>query len=99
VIAAVAGERSQFVAGYIYSCPGTIVMEDLCAQGFNVAERRKGLDLSHCLLVMRMLARFHAASVVLHDRDPEAMSLYDKNFFSEPELRESLQNFVSGTYP
>lgn len=99
MIAAVAGECSQFLARYLYSCPGTIVMQDLCAEGFKMAERRQGLDLSHCLLVMRMLARFHAASVVLHDRDPEAMSLYDKNFFSEPELRESLQNFVSGTYP
>jgi hypothetical protein len=99
VIATVAGECSQFVARYLYSCPGTIVMEDLCAQGFKMAERRQGLDLSHCLLVMHLLARFHAASVVLHDRDPETMSLYDKNLFCDPAMQESLQNFVSGTYP
>jgi hypothetical protein len=74
-------------------------MEDLCAQGFKMAERRQGLDLSHCLLVMRMLGRFHAASVVLHDSDPEAMSLYNKNFFSDPEMQEGFQKFVSGTYP
>jgi hypothetical protein len=74
-------------------------MQDLCAEGFKMAERRQGLDMCHCLLVMRLLGRFHAASVVLHDRDPEAMSLYDKNFFCEPELREGLQKFVSGTYP
>jgi hypothetical protein len=46
-----------------------------------------------------MLARFHAASVVLHDRDPETMYIYDKNFFSDPEMGEGLQKFVSGMYP
>jgi hypothetical protein len=74
-------------------------MEDLGARGFKMAERRQGLDLSHCLLVMRMLARFHAASVVLQDRDPETMSLYYKNFYSEPGVREGCHKFVSGTYP
>jgi hypothetical protein len=73
-------------------------MQDLCAEGFKMAERRHGLDFSHCLLVMRMLARFHAASIVLHDRDPELMSLYDQNFFSEPATREGFQKFVSGRY-
>ncbi|XP_023726683.1 uncharacterized protein LOC111874986 [Cryptotermes secundus] len=92
------GECSQFAARYLYSCPGTIVMQDLRAEGFKMAERRQGLDFSHCLLVMRMLARFHAASVVLHDRDLETMSLYDKNFFSDPEMKEGLQKFVSGTF-
>jgi hypothetical protein len=74
------------------------VVQDLSAEGFKMAERRHGLDLPHCLLVMRKLARFHAASIVLHDRDPESMSLYDQSFFSEPATREGLQKFVSGTY-
>jgi len=93
-----AGECVHFVAHYLYSCPGTIVLQDLCAEGFKMAERRKGLDFSHCLLVMRTLAMFHAASVALHYRDPESMSLYDVNCFSEPATREYLQKFVSGTY-
>ena len=75
-----------------------IVLEDLCAQGFKMAERRQGLDLTHCVLIMRMLAKLHAASVVLHDQDPESMSTYDQNFFSEPESRKTFQNFVSGMY-
>ena len=63
-----------------------------------MAERRRGLDLAHCLLAVRMLAKFHAASVVLHDQDPESMSIYGQNFFSEPETREGLHKFISGTY-
>jgi hypothetical protein len=74
------------------------VLEDLCAEGFKMAERRQGLDLAHCLLVMRLLARFHAASVVLHDQDPESMSIYEQSFFSEPIIREGLRNFFSGMY-
>jgi hypothetical protein len=74
-------------------------MQDLCAEGFKMAERRQGLDLSHCLLVMRMLGRFHAASAVLHDRDPDEFSVYDKNNFSSPKIREGAQKFIGGTYP
>jgi vesicle coat complex subunit len=74
------------------------VLEDLCAEGFKMAERRHGLDLAHCLLVMRLLAKFHAASVVLHDQEPESMSIYDQSLFSEPVVIEGLRNFVSGMY-
>jgi hypothetical protein len=61
-----------------------------------MAERRQGLDLAHCLLTMRRVAKFHAASVVLHDQDPESMSIYDKSFFSEPVVREGSRKFFSG---
>ena len=63
-----------------------------------MAERRQGLDLAHCLLTVRLLAKFHAASVVLHDQDPESMSIYDQSFFSEPVVLEGSRDFVSGMY-
>jgi hypothetical protein len=47
---------------------------------------------------MRLLAKFHAASVVLHDQDPESMSIYDQSLFAEPAVREGLGNFFSGMY-
>ncbi|XP_069678755.1 uncharacterized protein [Periplaneta americana] len=94
---ALPGVTEKFAADYVYSCPGTIVMEDLCAQGFKMAERRRGLDLSHCMLVMRTLARFHAASMALHERTPEAMTEFDKNFYADPNTREGLQKFISGS--
>ena len=74
------------------------MLEDLCAEGFKMAERRHGLDLAHCLLIMRMLAKFHAASVVLHDQEPESMSIYEQSIFSEPVVLEVFRNFVSGMY-
>jgi hypothetical protein len=98
VICVDAGVCSQFTARYLYSCPGTIVVQDLCAEGFRMAERRQGLDLSHSLIVMRMLARFHAASVVLHDRDPDEFSVYYKNLYACPETLEGSEKFIFSTY-
>jgi hypothetical protein len=74
------------------------VVEDLFAEGFKMVERRQGLDLAHCLLIMRLLAKFHAASVVLHDQDPESMSIYDQSFFSEIVVLEGSRNYASGMY-
>ena len=74
------------------------MLEDLCAESFKMAERRQGLDLAHCLLTMRRLAKFHAASVVLHDQDPESMAIYDKSFFSEPAISEACRKIFSGMY-
>jgi len=74
------------------------VLEDLCAEGFKMAERRQCLDLEHCLLIMRLLAKFHAASAVLHEEDPQSMSIYDQSFFSDPAIREECRSFFSGMY-
>ena len=45
--------------------PLFIVMEDLSALGFRMADRMCGLDLDHCILALRGLARFHASSVAV----------------------------------
>ncbi|PSN52417.1 hypothetical protein C0J52_03162 [Blattella germanica] len=92
---AMPGVCEPFAAQYVYSSPGIIVVHDLCAQGFQMAGRRQGLDLDHCLLVMRTLAHFHAASVVLQDQNPDSMACYQHNFFSEPATREGLGKFMS----
>jgi hypothetical protein len=47
---------------------------------------------------MRLLAKFHASSVLLHDQDPQSMSIYDQSFFSEPAVLEGFHGFVSGMY-
>ncbi|XP_069690930.1 uncharacterized protein [Periplaneta americana] len=71
------GKCQPFAAKYVYSCNGphqsTIILEDLKRKGFKMAERTTGLDMDHCILVMRTLARFHAASVALKDRNPEIL--------------------------
>ncbi|EDW19510.1 uncharacterized protein LOC6583364 [Drosophila mojavensis] len=40
-----------------------IVLQDLKALGFRMMNRLAGLDLRHCLLVMKKLAQLHAASL------------------------------------
>lgn len=80
----------------IYACKTFVVLEDLSAAGFKMGERRKGLDLDHCLLVMRTLARFHAASVVLHEQDPDSMKEYAISFFCDLGVNEHWSGFFSG---
>ena len=59
-------------------------------------DRLVGLDLHHVLLVMRTIARFHAASVVLHQQEPECFKLYYDQIYIEPAMVESLGPFFTG---
>lgn len=43
----------------------TIVFDDLTQYGYKLASRQKGLDEEHCVVILRKLAKFHAASMVL----------------------------------
>jgi hypothetical protein len=80
----------------MYACQSFLVLEDLSAVGFRMMDRLEGLDLDHCLLVMRSLARFHAASVALHEQDPDSLKQYDVSFYSEPSLYSSWKNSIDG---
>lgn len=59
-----------------------IVLEDLAEAKYILADRFTGLDLKHILMVMRKLARMHAASVVIHQKDPTAYRNFDAGMFS-----------------
>ncbi|KAJ9581050.1 hypothetical protein L9F63_023774 [Diploptera punctata] len=82
---------SPFSAKHLYSqfCPTNqiIVLEDLKESGFEMAERTAGLDLDHCMLVMRKLGQFHAASLVLKEKNPELFHV-----FVDPISEEMVQN-------
>ncbi|XP_069690924.1 uncharacterized protein [Periplaneta americana] len=92
------GKCQPFAAKYVYSrigpCKSTIVLEDLNKKGFKMAERTTGLDMEHCLLVMRTLARFHAASIALKDRIPELL----EPFMSE-ELLDATETQFKDAFP
>ncbi|CAB3383858.1 Hypothetical predicted protein [Cloeon dipterum] len=49
-----------------------LILEDLKEQSFRLADRRKGLDLRHCRVVLAALARLHAASFVLKEKNAAA---------------------------
>lgn len=47
-----------------------IFLEDLRSQGFKMADRRLGLDETHVDLVLKELAKFHAASFLMQAKTP-----------------------------
>jgi thiamine kinase-like enzyme len=68
-------------------------MEDLKAQGFSMAERIAGLDMKHCLLVMRQLGRYHAASAVLHEKEPKHSREFLENIYTTNPPEAAVQFF------
>ncbi|XP_069690951.1 uncharacterized protein [Periplaneta americana] len=82
--------NQPFSAKYLYSdsheTASSIVLEDLKVNGFRLADNRiSGLDLKHCLLVMKTIARFHAASLVQYEKDPTIFEPFMDNMFSIDE--------------
>ncbi|XP_076285070.1 uncharacterized protein LOC143211359 [Lasioglossum baleicum] len=74
--------------------PLCLVMEDLAAIGFRMADRIAGLDLAHSVLAIRGLAKFHAASVALCEKEPKQKSKYWKGIFNE-EHPEDMSAFFN----
>ncbi|XP_069690896.1 uncharacterized protein [Periplaneta americana] len=90
------GEFQPFGARYFYSHKGmpatVVVLEDLKKLGFTMGDRTHGLNMDHCLLVMRTLARFHATSVVMHERDPDCFKPFMETIYRD-EMKEHLGGF------
>jgi hypothetical protein len=63
--------------------PALLVIEDLAPLGFRMADRMSGLDLTHSILALHGLARFHAASVALCEKEPKQKEMYWKGIFYE----------------
>ncbi|XP_075145286.1 uncharacterized protein LOC142220182 [Haematobia irritans] len=60
-----------------------LVFEDLCEQGYVMANRLQGLDMDHTLLILRKLAKMHATSAILNERDRGSLEGYDRGFFNK----------------
>jgi hypothetical protein len=69
-----------------------IVLDDLKEQGFRMADRTVGLDIKHCLMVMKTLARSHAASAVLHLKNPEVFKPIGEGYYCERH-RKSIEMY------
>ncbi|XP_018355495.1 PREDICTED: uncharacterized protein LOC108756291 [Trachymyrmex septentrionalis] len=72
--------------------PTLLVIEDLASLGFRMADRSSGLDLDHSLLAFRGLARFHATSVALCEKNPTQKEMYLKANYNHqsPEIKSFL---------
>ncbi|CAD6238140.1 GSCOCG00008411001-RA-CDS [Cotesia congregata] len=76
--------------------PKVLMIEDLAPLGFKMANRHTGLDFNHCTLALQGLAKFHASSVLIIEKNPELKEIYSKGMF-EMEFPEDMSNFfVSG---
>lgn len=45
-----------------------LILQDLSPYGYQIADRRTGLDLDHCMLVLERIAKFHASSAALYHK-------------------------------
>ncbi|KMQ87508.1 hypothetical protein RF55_13191 [Lasius niger] len=76
--------------------PTLLVMEDLAPLGFRMACRQAGLDLPHCILAIRGLARFHATSVAVCEKEPNQKQMYSRGIFNGECPPEMSEFFVLG---
>ena len=90
------GNLKPIAAKCIYTStePAAIILEDLKKEGFRLADLTDGLDLKHCLLVMRTIAKYHAASLILHLQDPSRFKVFLDNFFSQ-DFHNGMSGFFS----
>lgn len=76
-----------------------LMMEDLSVTSYQMAKRQEGLDLNHSLLVMRLIAKYHAATAIIIQRDPAAVEDFKKCgryvSGSDKEVRSILPTIVS----
>lgn len=79
---------------YKTSRPHTLILEDLMTSGFKMADRRARLDLAHCKMTVKNLARFHAMSLALYDEDPTSMDEYSEKVYNDTS-REMMMNFIT----
>jgi thiamine kinase-like enzyme len=58
-----------------------IILDDLNVKKFVMKDRLVGLDNDHMQLVVRKLAAFHASSLVVHEKNPDAFKSFDCGIF------------------
>jgi hypothetical protein len=93
------GRKINYLTPFCYktSRPHTLILEDLMTLGFKMADRRARLDLAHCKVAVKSLARFHAMSVALHDEDPTSMDAYAESVYIDIN-RDMMSNFIESAF-
>ncbi|KAK3907716.1 Adenylate cyclase, partial [Frankliniella fusca] len=77
--------------------PHCVTLEDFRPRGFGPPDRTKPLDLDHCRLVAKQLAKLHAAGFLLKHHQPEKFEAIRAplgNLFDSEEMRENFKPFM-----
>jgi Ecdysteroid kinase-like family len=72
-----------------------MIFQDLKDLDFALANRKVGLNLAHSRLVLRKIGEFHAASMVLAERKPELMKLYQFGVLNTERENTFLAHFFN----
>ncbi|XP_055643195.1 uncharacterized protein LOC129779633 [Toxorhynchites rutilus septentrionalis] len=75
-----------------------IVMDDLNALGYSVADRKKGVDLQHAQIFLTKLAKFHAVTATDYRKNGPIHSLYDNGWIQQ-EGRAFFEQFLKCVQP
>lgn len=77
----------KFGPDFYYSTDDESVffMENLTNDGYCLGDRINGLDLNHCKLIIERMAKFHAASMVLSEQNPEIYKNFKDGIFKETD--------------
>lgn len=75
-----------------------IVMDDLNTDGFKMANRLEQLDFSHTAITLKHLAKYHAASVKLHNEDPEFVERIGEELLFRKDSDE-INKYILGSGP
>uniref|UniRef100_A0A1I8P3W3 CHK kinase-like domain-containing protein n=1 Tax=Stomoxys calcitrans TaxID=35570 RepID=A0A1I8P3W3_STOCA len=59
-----------------------LIFEDLNERDYIMADRLKGLDMDIVKIILRKLAKMHACSAVLNEREKGCLEHYDKGMFN-----------------
>ena len=93
------GREVQHLTPFSYktSRSHTLVLEDLMTLGFQMANRHDRLDSLHCTLALKGLAKFHAASVAVYDKNPNSMDDYAETIYTQKNF-DAIMKFIPPSF-
>ncbi|XP_065722643.2 uncharacterized protein [Drosophila suzukii] len=71
-----------------------LLMENLQAKGFKMADRKKGLDMEHTKSALKKLAQWHAASIKFKELNGSYSTLYNDGIYIE-QTRDTFHNMFA----
>lgn len=68
-----------------------LIFEDLRDDGYKMGDRKTGLDFENSLTILRKIAKLHACSAILYERNPSIMDMYlTGSISSDPDRQDFL---------